>query len=82
MYRSDWEAVLDAARSAALDHLNSLLDRPVYPQGSYPEILAALDHPPTDTGVDAAQVIHELGRVSRSWVVLPVMVGGCRVLPC
>jgi glutamate/tyrosine decarboxylase-like PLP-dependent enzyme len=62
MYRSDWEAVLDAAGSAALDHLNSLPDRPVYPQGSYPEILAALDHPPTDTGVDAAQVIHELAR--------------------
>jgi len=62
MYRSDWEAVLDAAGSAALDHLNSLPDRPVYPQGSYPEILAALDHPPTDTGVDAAQVVHELAR--------------------
>ena len=62
MYRSDWEAVLDAAGSAALDHLNSLPDRPVYPQGSYPEILAALDHPPTETGVDAAQVVHELAR--------------------
>ena len=53
MYRSDWEAVLDAAGLAALDHLNSLPDRPVYPQGSYPEILAALDHPPTDTGIIA-----------------------------
>ena len=62
MYRSDWEAVLDAAGSASLDHLNSLPDRRVYPQGSYSEIRAALDRPPTDAGIDAAQVVHELAR--------------------
>ena len=62
MKRSDWKAVLDAAGSASLDHLSSLPDRRVYPQGSYPEIRAALDHPPTDPGIDAAQVVHELAR--------------------
>jgi glutamate/tyrosine decarboxylase-like PLP-dependent enzyme len=62
VYRSDWEAVIDAAGSASLDHLNSLPDRRVYPQGSHTEIRAALDHPPTDTGIDAAQVVHELAR--------------------
>ena len=34
----------------------------MYPQGSHTEIRAALDHPPTDTGIDAAQVVHELAR--------------------
>ena len=72
MKRSDWKAVLDAAGSASLDHLNSLPDRRVYPQGSHTEIRAALDHPPTDTGIDAAQVVHELA-------VLPRDVGRDRV---
>ncbi len=62
MYQSDWQAVLDAAGSAALHHLNSLPGRRVYPQGGHTEIRAALDHPPTDAGVDAVQVVRELAR--------------------
>jgi glutamate/tyrosine decarboxylase-like PLP-dependent enzyme len=60
MHRSDWKSVLDAAATAALDHLESLPGRRVYPAGDYEEIRAALDHPPTETGLDPAQVVAEL----------------------
>jgi glutamate/tyrosine decarboxylase-like PLP-dependent enzyme len=60
MHRSDWKSVLDAAGTAALDHLESLPERRVYPAGNYEEIRAALDHPPTETGLDPAQVVAEL----------------------
>jgi glutamate/tyrosine decarboxylase-like PLP-dependent enzyme len=60
MHRSDWKSVLDAAGTAALDHLESLPERRVYPAGDYEEIRAALDHPPTETGLDPAQVVAEL----------------------
>ena len=60
MHRSDWKSVLDAAGTAALDHLESLPERRVYPAGDYEEIRAALDHPPTATGLDPAQVVAEL----------------------
>jgi glutamate/tyrosine decarboxylase-like PLP-dependent enzyme len=60
MHRSDWKSVLDAAGTAALDHLESLPERRVYPAGDYEEIRAALNHPPTETGLDPAQVVAEL----------------------
>jgi glutamate/tyrosine decarboxylase-like PLP-dependent enzyme len=60
MHRSDWKSVLDAAGTAALDHLESLPGRRVYPAGDYEAIRAALDHPPGETGLDPAQVVAEL----------------------
>ena len=60
MHRSDWKSVLDAAGAAALDHLESLPQRRVYPEGDHEAIRAALDHPPTETGLDPAQVVAEL----------------------
>ena len=47
MHRSDWKSVLDAVGTAALEHLRSLPDRRVYPQGEYADMRAALTtHPP------------------------------------
>jgi hypothetical protein len=60
MHRSDWKSVLDAAGAAALDHLESLPERRVYPLGDHAAMRAALDHPPTETGLDPAQVVADL----------------------
>jgi len=62
MHRSNWKSVLDAAGTAALEHLQSLPDRRVYPQGEYIDMRAALDRPPTEAGLDAAQVVDQLAR--------------------
>ena len=62
MRSSDWKAVLDAASSAALSHLDSLPDRRVFPAGEYAEIRARLDLPPGRDGIDAAEVVSELAR--------------------
>ena len=62
MHRSDWEGVLGVVAPAALEYLDSLPTRRVYPQGDYPEVRAALDHPLTDDGVDPVQVVSELAR--------------------
>jgi glutamate/tyrosine decarboxylase-like PLP-dependent enzyme len=62
MRRSDWTSVLDAASAAALDHLESLGDRPVLPSADYEAIRALLDRPPAAGGAEAAQVIAELAR--------------------
>lgn len=62
MYRSDWEGVLGVVAPAALEYLDSLPARRVYPEGGYPEVRAALDHPLTDDGVDPVQVVSELAR--------------------
>src|SRR6478609_10590587 len=62
MHRSDWTSVLDAAGTAALEHLRSLPDRRVYPEGEYTDVRAALDHPPAEAGLDAAQVVAQLAR--------------------
>lgn len=60
MHRSDWKSVLDVAGRAALAHLESLPDRPVYPRGSYAEVRAALDHGLSDRGMDPAAVVADL----------------------
>jgi len=60
VHQSDWKSVLDVAAQAALDHLESLPDRAVYPKASYGEIRAALDRGLTNGGLDAAQVVAEL----------------------
>jgi len=62
MYRSDWEGVLGVVAPAALEYLDSLPARRVYPEGGYREVRAALDHPLTDAGVDPVQVVSELAR--------------------
>lgn len=62
MQRSEWKAVLDAVAPAALDYLDSLPTRAVYPRGDYAQVRAALDHGLTDDGVDPAQVVAELAR--------------------
>jgi glutamate/tyrosine decarboxylase-like PLP-dependent enzyme len=62
VHQSDWKSVLDVAAAAALEHLESLPDRRVYPNASYNEIRSALDHGLTDAGLDPAQVVDELAR--------------------
>ncbi|RZU31756.1 pyridoxal phosphate-dependent decarboxylase family protein [Blastococcus saxobsidens] len=62
MHRSDWEGVLGVVGPVALEYLNSLPTRRVYPDGGHPEVKAALDHPLTDDGVDPVQVVAELAR--------------------
>lgn len=62
MHRSDWEGVLGEVAPAALQYLDSLPTRRVYPEGGYPQIRAALDHPLTDEGIDPVQVVSQLAR--------------------
>lgn len=62
MHRSNWEGVLGVVAPVALEYLDSLPTRRVYPEGGYPEVRAALDHPLTDDGVDPVQVVSELAR--------------------
>jgi hypothetical protein len=42
--QSDWKGVLDVVGPAALEHLQSLPQRRVYPEGDHATIRAALDH--------------------------------------
>lgn len=62
MRQSDWKAVLDVVGPAALAHLESLPERRVYPEASYEQIRAALDHGLPDVGLDPAQVAADLVR--------------------
>ncbi len=62
MHRSDWDGVLGVVRPATLEYLSSLPTRPVHPRAGHPEVRAALDHPLTDDGVDAVQVVADLAR--------------------
>ena len=62
MHRSDWERVLGVVAPAALEYLESLPTRRVYPQGDYAEVTAALGHPLTDDGVDPVRVVSDLAR--------------------
>jgi len=62
MHRTDWQAVLDAVVPPAMEYLESLPTRAVHPTASYAEIRAALDHGLTDTGLDPARVVADLGR--------------------
>jgi glutamate/tyrosine decarboxylase-like PLP-dependent enzyme len=62
MHRSDWESVLNVVAPVALEYLDSLPTRRVYPEGGYPQIKTALDHPLTDDGVDPVQVVSDLAR--------------------
>jgi glutamate/tyrosine decarboxylase-like PLP-dependent enzyme len=62
VHQSDWKSVLDVAGPAALAHLESLPERRVYPEASYDEIRAALDHGLPTTGVDPAEVVADLVR--------------------
>lgn len=62
MHRSDWQSVWDAVGPAALDYLNSLPDRRVYPPDDHAQIRAALNHPPTAAGLDPAEVVADLAR--------------------
>ena len=61
MHRSDWQGVLGVVTPAALEYLDSLPDRRVYPEKSdHADIRAALDRSLTDHGVDPVQVVSEL----------------------
>ena len=62
MRSSDWKSVLDVVGPAALDYLQSLPERPVYPAGDYAQIRAALAHGLAETSLDPAQVVGELVR--------------------
>jgi glutamate/tyrosine decarboxylase-like PLP-dependent enzyme len=62
VHRSEWKSVLDVVAPAALDYLESLPTRRVYPDGDHETIRAALDHRLTDAGIDPAQVVADLAR--------------------
>ena len=62
MHRADWTAVLDVVGPAAIEYLESLPTRRVYPEGGYQQIRAALDHGLPDEGIDPAQVVADLVR--------------------
>ncbi|HWH27826.1 MAG TPA: pyridoxal-dependent decarboxylase, partial [Mycobacteriales bacterium] len=62
MRQSDWKGVLDVVAPAALEHLESLPERRVYPAGSYEQIRATLDHGLPDHGTDPAAVLADLVR--------------------
>src|SRR6476619_1595324 len=68
VHQSDWKSVLDVAAQAALDHLESLPDRPVHPKATYDEIRAALDRGLTAAGVDPAEVVGDLARELEPYV--------------
>lgn len=60
MRRSDWKSVVDTASAAALEYLESLPDRPVFPTADHATIRAALDRQPTEEGADPVRVVAEL----------------------
>ncbi|HET7328645.1 MAG TPA: pyridoxal-dependent decarboxylase [Nocardioidaceae bacterium] len=62
MHHSDWKSVLDVAAPAALEHLGSLPERRVYPQGDHAQIRAALHHELSELGLDPAEVVSDLAR--------------------
>ncbi|MFG3187014.1 pyridoxal phosphate-dependent decarboxylase family protein [Streptomyces nigra] len=69
MRRTDWKRVVDTASAAALEHLESLPDRPVLPAAADHEaILSLLDRPPGPDGIDAVQVIGDLARDMRPYI--------------
>jgi glutamate/tyrosine decarboxylase-like PLP-dependent enzyme len=57
---SDWDAVLEAATSAARRYLHTLPERRVYPDTTPDEIRAVVDRPLPDIGTPAAEVVAEL----------------------
>ncbi|HVE62508.1 MAG TPA: pyridoxal-dependent decarboxylase [Mycobacteriales bacterium] len=59
---SEWKSILDVVGPAALEHLDSLPDRRVYPAASYPEIRAGLDHGLPEDGLAASEVMADLVR--------------------
>jgi len=67
--QSDWKSVLDVVAPAALEHLDSLPQRRVYPLGDHAEIRAALDHGLRDDSIDPAQVVADLVRDLGPYVV-------------
>jgi len=61
--RSDWKSVLDVVAPAALEHLQSLPERRVYPAtADYAQIRAALDHGLPERGIDPVDVVADLAR--------------------
>ena len=62
MHRADWTAVLDVVGPAAIEYLDSLPTRRVYPEGGYQQVRAALDHGLSDEGIDPAQVVADVVR--------------------
>ena len=62
VHRSDWEGVMGVVAPSALDYLDSLPTRRVYPEGDHTAITAALDHRLTDDGVDPVRVVADLAR--------------------
>lgn len=62
MKRSAWQDVLAAVTPAALDYLQSLPTRAVYPHVEHAQIRQALDHGLADAGADPAEVVADLAR--------------------
>jgi glutamate/tyrosine decarboxylase-like PLP-dependent enzyme len=60
--RSNWDAVLDAATSAARAYLATLPDRRVYPDTTPEAIRAVVDGPLPHTGTPAEEVVATLAR--------------------
>jgi len=68
MRESDWRAVLAVVAPAALEHLESLPGGRVYPEGTYDDVRAALDKPPSAGGADPAEVVADLARDAGRYV--------------
>jgi glutamate/tyrosine decarboxylase-like PLP-dependent enzyme len=68
MKRSDWQAVLDAATTAASKYLGSLPDRQVFTKVDPSEIRSKIARPLPDHGMAAAEVIAELAQEVEPYV--------------
>ena len=62
MHESDWDAVLDAATSAARAYLATLADRRVHPGAAPADVRAVLDIELTDAGLPPEEVVAALAR--------------------
>lgn len=61
---TDWDGLLDQARTLALDYLASLPDRPVWARASYHEMVERLGGPLPDEPTDPAEVVAALARAA------------------
>jgi glutamate/tyrosine decarboxylase-like PLP-dependent enzyme len=60
---------LETAHQQATAFLESLVDRPVWPRGTYDELRSAFDRPLPDDGLDASSVLEELAAVAHPGLV-------------
>jgi glutamate/tyrosine decarboxylase-like PLP-dependent enzyme len=69
MQTPDWRPPLRAAHDAALDWLEHLAERPIRPDRTYAEMLAAIGRPVPETGEDAERVVASLAEQMRPGLI-------------